>query len=398
MRLRALLGDGISGIRLLVGEEELDRSVRAVMTTDLHDPSRYLAAGTLVLTGLGWRSASAGADDSDRFVRVLTKSGAAALAAGQAEIGDIPVDLVDACARHHLPLFAVEEEVSFARITEFVIRRISAERATDLTAVVDRHRRLVQAAAGGAGLDGVLSLVAADIDIHCWVLSLTGRQAAAGGPDLAPGLRTKMARAHFGARERKARVPFRHRVDGRSFSLLPIPEAGGSADLDAWGDWFLAVEDDVTDWPERHQELLGELVRLVSVGRDRVEDGRRRTRRLSEDVLNLLASGADPVEIAARLRVAEPEKGRIARWQFATAALPDLPSRDAQRLARVLLEEALADLPVPALVSATGPGAVALIPCEDDDPPASGRPESAEPDPTTRLLRDRLAALDGPTA
>ncbi|MFI1382642.1 helix-turn-helix domain-containing protein [Embleya sp. NPDC020886] len=395
MRLRALLGDGtagvgIPGIRLLVGEEELDRSVRAVMTTDLHDPSRYLTAGALVLTGMGWR---AGPADSERFVRVLTGGGATALAAGQAEIGDIPVDLVRACERHHLPLFAVEEELSFAHLTEFVIRRISAERATDLTAVVDRHRRLVQAAAGGAGLDGVLGLIAADIDIHCWVLSLTGRQAAAGGPDLASGLRVKMARAHFAARERKARVPFRYRVDGRAFSLLPVPEAGGSVDLDTWGDWFLAVEDDVTDWPERHQALLGELVRLVSVGRDRVEDQRRRTRRLSEDVLNLLAAGADPVEVAARLRAAEPDGAGATHWQFATATIPDLPSREAQRLARVLLEEALADRPSAALVSATGPGAVALIPGE-----ALPDRDGSEPDPTTGLLRERLAALEGPAA
>ncbi|MGC0418750.1 PucR family transcriptional regulator [Embleya sp. AB8] len=393
MRLRALLGDGIaggiSGIRLLVGATELDRSVRAVMTTDLHDPSRYLTAGALVLTGMGWRSEPA---DSERFVRVLTGGGATALAAGQAEIGDIPADLVAACERHHLPLFAVEEELSFAHLTEFVVRRISAERAGDLTAVVDRHRRLVQAAAGGAGLDGVLGLVAADIDIHCWVLSLTGRQAAAGGPDLAPGLRVRMARAHFAARERRARVPFRYRVDGRAFSLLPVPEAGGSVDPDAWGDWFLAVEDDVTDWPDRHQALLGELVRLVSVGRERVEDRRRRTRRLARDVLDLLASGADPVEVGARLRVAEPEGGD-AHWQFATATLPDLPSRDGRRLARVLLEEALADQPNTALVSATGPGAVALIPGR-----GSVEPDGAEPDPTTELLRERLAALDGPAA
>ncbi|MET7299528.1 hypothetical protein [Embleya sp. NPDC005575] len=92
-----------------------------------------------------------------------------------------------ACARHHLPLFAVEEELSFAYPTEFVIRRISAERATDLTAVVDRHRRLVQAAAGGAGLDGVLALIAADIPgwrtrwTSSWRSSCTERALAAGG-------------------------------------------------------------------------------------------------------------------------------------------------------------------------------------------------------------------------
>ena len=55
-----------SGLRLLGGEDELDRTVRGVMTTDLRDPSRYLTGGELVLTGLAWRH---GPDDSEPFVR-----------------------------------------------------------------------------------------------------------------------------------------------------------------------------------------------------------------------------------------------------------------------------------------------------------------------------------------
>ena len=60
MRLRALLDTDALGLRLLGGEDELDRTVRGVMTTDLRDPSRYLSGGELVLTGLAWRRDAGG--------------------------------------------------------------------------------------------------------------------------------------------------------------------------------------------------------------------------------------------------------------------------------------------------------------------------------------------------
>ncbi|MEU0065497.1 PucR family transcriptional regulator ligand-binding domain-containing protein, partial [Streptomyces albidoflavus] len=142
MRLRALLRTDGLGLRLLGGEDELDRTVRGVMTTDLRDPSRYLSGGELVLTGLAWRRDPA---DSEPFVRILTAAGVSALAAGEAELGAVPEDLVEACARHRLPLLAVNESVAFATITEHVVRRVSGERAGDLAAVVDRHRRLMSA-------------------------------------------------------------------------------------------------------------------------------------------------------------------------------------------------------------------------------------------------------------
>src|SRR5882757_9529320 len=80
MRLRALLDTDALGLRLLGGEEELDRAVRGVMTTDLRDPRRYLTGGELVLTGLAWRRDP---DDSERFVRILASAGVAGLAAGE---------------------------------------------------------------------------------------------------------------------------------------------------------------------------------------------------------------------------------------------------------------------------------------------------------------------------
>lgn len=80
MRLRALLDTDALGLRLLGGGDELDRTVRGVMTTDLRDPSRYLSGGELVLTGLAWRRDAA---DSEPFVRLLAGAGVTALAAGR---------------------------------------------------------------------------------------------------------------------------------------------------------------------------------------------------------------------------------------------------------------------------------------------------------------------------
>ncbi|MFC8720690.1 PucR family transcriptional regulator ligand-binding domain-containing protein, partial [Kitasatospora sp. NPDC057198] len=161
MRVRDLLAPGAPRLRLLAGEDELDRQVTGVMTTDLQDPGRYLHGGELVLTGMLWRTAPA---DSERFVRTLATAGAAALGAGEVEVGPVPADLAEACRRHRLPLLAVPDDVAFGAVTEYVGRQVSADRAADLAALVDRHRLLVSAA-GAGGLDAVLDLLGGDLDL-----------------------------------------------------------------------------------------------------------------------------------------------------------------------------------------------------------------------------------------
>ncbi|MFE7781794.1 PucR family transcriptional regulator ligand-binding domain-containing protein, partial [Streptomyces libani] len=212
MRLRALLDTPSLGLRLLGGEDELDRTVRGVMTTDLRDPSRYLSGGELVLTGLAWRRAP---EDSERFVRILAAAGVAGLAAGEAELGSVPDDLVAACVRHRLPLFSVVEDVSFASITEHVVRQVSSERAGDLAAVVDRHRRLMTSGPTGGGPEVVLDLLGSDLDLRAWVLSPTGRQIAGStlagaGPELSAGTAARLAGEHLAAARSGRRGP--HRV------------------------------------------------------------------------------------------------------------------------------------------------------------------------------------------
>ncbi|MFC1414446.1 PucR family transcriptional regulator [Streptacidiphilus sp. N1-12] len=360
MRIGALLAPAAPRLRLLAGREELDRVVSGVVTTDLHDPGRYLQGGELVLTGMLWRS---GADDSERFVRGLAAAGAVGLAAGEAEVGPVPEDLVAACERHRMPLFAVPDDVAFAQVTEYVVRQVSADRAADLSALVDRHRVLVQAS-GGAGLDAVLELLGGDLDLDCWVLTPSGR-VVAGPPDrLSPAEREQLVRAHLDGQRRRSGPSVRARVGARQFSVLPV--AGGGTGLLA--QWLLAVEGDVTEWTPKRQQLAENLARLASAERERRDESRRLRSRLADEVIALLQRDAPPEELRRALEAsmamspAEPgadsDTGSPESWVVVSAesvGLPDGAVREA-------LVEALTGADIRALIGGGGAGAILLVP------------------------------------
>ncbi|MFB7916412.1 PucR family transcriptional regulator [Streptomyces sp. NPDC056061] len=406
MRLRALLETDALGLRLLGGEDELDRSVRGVMTTDLRDPSRYLSGGELVLTGLAWRRDAA---DSEPFVRILVGSGVAGLAAGEAELGVVPDDLVEACARHRLPLFAVHETVAFATITEHVVRQVSGERAGDLAAVVDRHRRLMTSGPAGGGPEVVLDLLGSDLDLRAWVLSPTGRQVAgaAGAPSAGP-VGAALAGHHLAAARAGRRAPHRAVVDGITYALFPIRNTGrgkvpasGEVRESVLSDWLLAVEADPSDWPTARLDLLQGVTQLIAVERDRRDAARTVRRRLAQEVLELVQTGAPPAEIAARLRVAAPVLlpglGTAPQWQVVVARIEwggaegsaaggSGPAVPPGPVAQAVLEEILIDPAVVGpdcadriAVAHTGDEAVALVPLPGPVAPARDTGGGAEP-------------------
>ncbi|MFW6692486.1 PucR family transcriptional regulator [Streptomyces sp. MAR4 CNX-425] len=363
MRLRALLDSASLGLTLLGGADELDRTVRGVMTTDLTDPGRYLTGGELVLTGLAWRH---GPEDSEPFVRILAAAGVAGLAAGEAELpgAGVPADLVRACARHRLPLFAVDEDVAFATITEHVVRQVSGERAGDLAAVVERHRRLMSAGPAGGGPDVVLDLLGSDLDLRAWVLSPTGRLiagTASGAPGAAepaggrlPARLTAWLAGEHLAAQRGGR-PAPHRVtppgSGVTYSLFPVGGEGRDPRETVLSDWLLAVAADAGEWPPERLDLLHGVTRLIAAERERRDGARAERRRLAREVLELVRAGAQPAEIAARLRgavpVLLPGAGTAPRWQVVVARVDwEVPSGQpgiaGGPVARAMLEELLA--------------------------------------------------------
>ncbi|NUR84857.1 MAG: PucR family transcriptional regulator ligand-binding domain-containing protein, partial [Nonomuraea sp.] len=206
MRLTALLEMPELGLTTVAGQDELDRPLRWVVTTDLLDPGRYLTGGELVLTGLIWRRTAA---DSETFVAALAAAGVSGLGACEASSGDLPQDLVEACDRHRVPLFHVPQALGFAEVTEHIVRRLSGARASDVKAVLDRHRQLVS----GAGLDPVLQMIARDLGMRCWVLTASGRLVAGADP---PPRAAELARAFLTAK----RLPL---VRG-GYTIYPVDE------------------------------------------------------------------------------------------------------------------------------------------------------------------------------
>ncbi|MCL8013327.1 PucR family transcriptional regulator [Streptomyces sp. AS02] len=410
MRLRALLDTDALGLKLLGGEDELDRTVRGVMTTDLRDPSRYLSGGELVLTGLAWRRNAA---DSDPFVHLLVQNGVVALAAGEAELGDVPDDLVLACARHRLPLFAVHESVAFATITEHVVRQVSGERAGDLAAVVDRHRRMMTSGPAGGGPDVVLDLLGSDLDLRAWVLSPTGRLIAdpkVAAPALPAEVCARLAAEHLSAARTGRRGPHRMTLGTTTYSLFPIrssgraPQAARDVRETVLSDWLLAVEADASDWPEERLDLLQGVTQLISVERDRRDAARTVRRRLAQEVLELVQTGAAPAEIAARLRVAAPVLlpglGAAPHWQVVVARVEwDGGEIEAGPIAQSLLEEILVDPlatgPEPSdriAVAHMGDEAVALVPLPAVSTEHDGSEAGILADALLDTIRDPLSA------
>lgn len=251
MRLRSLLQMPELGLTLVSGRHHLDREIRWVVPTDLHDPRRYLSGGELVLTGMMWRRAER---DSDAFVRNLIAAGVTALGAGDhPEFHAVPEDLVDACAQHDLPLFTVDAEVAFAEITERIVRRLSVARSGDLASMLDRHRRLIAA----DGIGQILELIRRELGMECLVLSPTGR-ALRGGLELSEAERAAVvARAHAATRLPQKATLDRHRCHS-VFGIGSTVHTGR----------FLVIDDDHTRWPPERRLVAEQLSALLMLELD----------------------------------------------------------------------------------------------------------------------------------
>jgi hypothetical protein len=266
MRLRDVLDLPELRLAVLCGtDEDLDRSVQRAYTTDLLDPSRYLSGGELVLTGLVWRR---GPGDSESFASNLAKIGVAGVCAGEAALGQVPADLVEACRRHRLPLLRVPVEVSFQAITDQVSQSIMSQRASGLAALLGRQRGLVAAMARGARLADLLPSIARELCVSCWVCSATGRVLAGTG-SLPQPIADRLISAFLHAE----RLPTTVTLDRREFLLLQVagrPEHRLAA-------WCLVCEGPHAAEPppaEAADELLG----LVTMERARISRRQPRPR------------------------------------------------------------------------------------------------------------------------
>jgi Purine catabolism regulatory protein-like family/PucR C-terminal helix-turn-helix domain/GGDEF-like domain len=317
------------GLTLITGEDQLDRVIRWVVTTDMRDPGRYLTGGELVLTGLVWRKDDA---DTECFVAALAKAGVSALAAWDAAAGTVPADLVAACSRYRIPLFGVPEDVAFATLTEHIVRQLSTERTADLSAILDRHRKLV----AGAGLGPILEL----IGTPCWVLTPSGRVIAGTRP-LPP---LDFAAAFLGA----PRLP----LVWQDHSLFGVDE-----DVSRVADWFVVLEGDWEDWPAERRALPRELAAIVSLERVRLDDRLSASGRLVRDLLALIVSDGPAADVPPGLKVTGLDPAGTFLIVAASAQRMLRPGE-----VRVVLREMLGD----AVVGLVDDEVIAVVPAERD--------------------------------
>ncbi|MFD8493503.1 PucR family transcriptional regulator ligand-binding domain-containing protein [Amycolatopsis sp. NPDC059657] len=304
-------------LRVRAGGDLLDRAVTRIYGTELADPGRYVSAGEFVLSGLLWWKRPG---DAEPFVAALAKAGAAALAASGADTGGIPGDLIEACARHRIPLLEAPADLSFAVITERVVLALAAGSHS-------ARKRLLSVAAEDASLDALVGHGSAELGAPCWVLSATGRVVA--GSDDPPPVSTLVHR-FVAARGLPTHVD--------DYELTPI---GGRHAVP----WLLAVRRDLVP---AANDVIDELAGLIGLARSRDDEVRRVSDRIAEPLIELLAGSGDPAG-------AFPASGLSGNIRVLVARTPDA------REGRGLLADLLADHPGRVLLGESGEDAYALI-------------------------------------
>jgi hypothetical protein len=388
VRVKDLFDVADLGLRLLTDVAGMDRAIRHVYTTDLPDPSRYLKPGALVLTGLMWCRAPG---DADRFAAVLDRAGVAALGAGEA-LGQVPAEVIRACARHGIPLIAVPAETSFAAVTEEVGRRLSGDRATAMTRVLGRRRLLLSAVAEGAGLDEMFRLMGRELGVECWLLTGLGRVVGGTGPSLSAPLALRLACEYL----RAGRLPATAEVAvpgaaGGWYSLFGV---GGEPRITSW---FLACAGREQDWPHELRESVAELAADVALERARLDAARTGDQKLAEAIVTMLGSGGEaaaPAEIASLMRAAGlPPDGRY--MVIALAAEDDrVTGPNAGRWRGDLAAELVRPLADGAVAAPLGEEVIVLVPAPEVTAPEDTAPADTAPEDPAHLLAARIGAAD----
>ncbi|MFE5092506.1 PucR family transcriptional regulator [Streptomyces sp. NPDC056638] len=182
MHVEHLLRDETLGLRLLWADHALlGREISGVTVTDLEDPARFVRSGEVVLSGLVWWTPEGGRGKADRFVAGLGDADAAVLLAGEETHGAVPDDLIEACARHDIPLAAVPADVMFRAVTDTVYLQQWGELSRHHALPENARARLGRLVAQDAGPGAIVAAAFAHFGraVVAYVLTPTGRTVAA---------------------------------------------------------------------------------------------------------------------------------------------------------------------------------------------------------------------------
>jgi PucR family transcriptional regulator, purine catabolism regulatory protein len=300
--LRDLIRD--LDVRLVAGEQGVDRRVRWVHISELADPTPWLSGGELLLT-TGMNLADAASQRA--FIERLAAHDLAGLGLGTGFAHpEVPDELRAAAEDLGFPLVEVPYETPFIAITEKAFSHLVNEQYAILQRALSAHERLEQIVLSEQGLEGVAAALAALIGGSALVFDARGEQLARsdGKAPLSDAVLAATAdevreRARAGARRGYAPSGELH---GRALALPVVrTPARGRDDGPAPQAWLVAVKDR-GGLAEFDRLVLHQAVTIVALELLRRRVAGDTERRLAGDILSALVSGElAGAELARRL-------------------------------------------------------------------------------------------------
>ncbi|MFE5912919.1 PucR family transcriptional regulator [Streptomyces wedmorensis] len=175
--LAALLAHPDLGLRLLAGTGDVP--LHWVHTSEMADPYPYLLGGELLMT------AGVQLTDPAHYVERVVEAGAAALAFGVTPVYDtVPAGLVEACARHGLPLVEVPPRTPFTAVARALWRLMAEARLYELRRVTEAQQSLATAAARPAPVPAVLGALASRLAGRAVLFAPDGTESVAAGREV----------------------------------------------------------------------------------------------------------------------------------------------------------------------------------------------------------------------
>ncbi|MFE6070638.1 PucR family transcriptional regulator [Streptomyces sp. NPDC056525] len=217
--LAALLARRDLGLRLLAGPEDV--SIHWVHTSEMADPYPYLLGGELLMT------AGVLLADPAHYVERVVEAGAAALAFGVTPVYDtVPAELVEACARHGLPLVEVPPRTPFTAVARALWRLMAEARLHELRRVTEAQQSLAAAAARPAPVPAVLGALASRLGGRAVLFGADGTESVAAGREV-PVEATRALRDLAGVLGPRPGGPASASGDGGGLRLAAYALGGG---------------------------------------------------------------------------------------------------------------------------------------------------------------------------
>jgi purine catabolism regulator len=169
----------VPGLRLEVvaGARGLGNEISWLHSSELEDPTPWLAGGELLLTtglGIGKGRASARA-----YVRRLAEHGLAGLGFGVGfGYAQVPAALAEEADGLDFPVLSVPYEVPFIAISREVFSHLASEQLELVTQALEVHERLAQTVVHGRGLHPLLAILCNHLGCSLALVDEQGRMLA----------------------------------------------------------------------------------------------------------------------------------------------------------------------------------------------------------------------------